>query len=276
MSADPPDFGHHVEAFRSHGYAHLRGALGSDELAALKEEVIDGLRRNYPWPPKPPAKASGYDGYYLPLMGATSPVSRSLLNDPRLLHLAERLLERRVLPKPAKGILYQDASAWHRDSADPNLDAVKMVIYFEPLEADSGALRVIPGSHRPDASEALARRRAEQPVGMPLDEEREDREWPGLVLSTEPGDILVFDVHLWHASLHGRGRLQWSVSYVAEPLTAAEQDSARSYIASFLTAGHAYDTVAFPYYDPAWLRPDRPGFADDMDRLGLFGHGGAS
>ena len=40
---------------------------------------------------------------------------------------------------------------------------------------------------------------------------------PGHVIESRPGDAIVFHAHLWHASLNGRDRRQWSVEYFAWP-----------------------------------------------------------
>ncbi len=43
------------------------------------------------------------------------------------------------------------------------------------------------------------------------------------VLETEPGDVIVFDEHVWHASMGGRNRRQWSATFVLDPATPAEE-----------------------------------------------------
>lgn len=259
-----------IQFFRTHGFLHLRGFLGERETAQLRADVMDGLGSNYPLPTEPLAEATGYDGYYVPLMGPRSATSRALTSGPRLLQLATNLLDSSVLPKPAKGIMYRDASPWHSDSGNPELRAVKMVVYFKPLRADTGALRVLPGSHHPGHSDRLDAYREEHPVARPLDEAAEAADWPGVVLETEPGDLVVFDVHLWHASLFGRDRTQWSVSYAALPRSAPEEAAVHHYVSSFLSADHRYDRREFPYYDPKWRGDDRPGFAQAMAELGLL------
>ncbi|OCC10561.1 phytanoyl-CoA dioxygenase family protein [Streptomyces sp. PTY087I2] len=256
--------------FRTYGYLRLPGLLSAETVDRLREEVVGNLSRAYRMPDAPASEATGYDGFYLPLMGAASPVSRALTSDPVLLGLAERLLESPVVPKPPKGVRYRDTSPWHRDSGDPHLEAVKLVCYLEPLTGADGALRVLPGSHRPEFSAAADRYRKTVAAASPVDEEREARVWPGVVLDTVPGDVLVFDVHLWHASLFGRDRDQWSLSYAARPRTPEATAAVHAYIASFLGAGHTYDREEFPYYDPDWLSPGRPTFATAMSEIGLF------
>ncbi|KAA2264186.1 phytanoyl-CoA dioxygenase family protein [Solihabitans fulvus] len=259
-----------LDFFREFGFLKLPGFLDADTVTALEAEVRSGLGRSYQLPTDKPSVVTGYEGYYLPLMAEGNPVSRALTSGDRLLSLGRQLLGAPVMPKPAKGILYSDASGWHRDAAGPDLSAVKVAAYLSPVTAESGALRFVPGSHEQGFSDRLARFRDAHPEGSPLDEDAEAALWPGVPVPTEPGDIVVFDVHIWHAALFGSLRAQWSVSYVAVPETEAQRAAARDYIDLFLRVGHRYDRSAFPYYDPDWLVEDRPDFAHAMADLGLF------
>ncbi|WNV87673.1 phytanoyl-CoA dioxygenase family protein [Umezawaea sp. Da 62-37] len=257
-----------AEFFSTYGFVVLRNLLGREEVRELRAEVLDALSANYELPTEQVAQATGTSGFYLPMTGPRTPVSRALLADPRIMDAARSFLGRDVVPKPAKGILYRDASSWHADSYVRELEAVKVVAYLDPLGADTGALRVLPGSHHEDVSDALREHRANNPPGSPvLDEELESALWPGLALDSTPGDVIVFDVNLWHASLSGRDRLQWSASYAAVPRDERETAAVRDYIVSFLGAGHVYDTERYPYFDPDWSRPGAPPYAEALNRI---------
>ena len=221
-------------------------------------------------PESPLAFPTGVDGFFLPMVGKKTPVSRMLVADPRLVGIAQALLDRPVAPKPAKGVLYRDASFWHRDNGDPDLRALKVVTYLDPLTEPSGALQVLPGSHRIAMSDELTKYRKCWPWDTtPTAEDEEEQRWPGLTLRSEPGDVIIFDVRLWHASLFGRDRLQWSVSYVGHPYTAAERKVARTYILSYLSDGHEYDVEEYPYFDPAWETAVDGPFVTTMRALGM-------
>jgi hypothetical protein len=260
----------HAAFFAANGFVLLPALLDPDEAARLREEVAHNIQRAYDIPAPSDGPATGYDGLYLPLAGPQSPLSRALTSDPVMTRLAGTLLGRPPVPKPAKGMIYGDASAWHRDSDDADLHAVKIACYLEPLSGETGALRVLPGSHHPAYSNALSEYRAQWPSGTPLDEDDEQRRWPGVVLATKPGDAVIFDVHLWHASLFGRHRSQWTVSFAATPESQAEAEAVRRYIALFLSVRHVYDHDTYPYYDPDWLGPGAPTFAATMKAIGLF------
>lgn len=75
---------------------------------------------------------------------------------------------------------------------------IKIAIYLDKLDGASGALRVIPGSHRlddeygNDLAEVIA-----QMSGAQV---------PAVVVDSTPGDIAVFDHNLYHAAFNGGTR----------------------------------------------------------------------
>lgn len=262
-----------IAFYQTFGYVTLRAWL-DDKVGVLFDEVRGALASAYARVgAEADAIPSGVGGEYVPMVDDRSPVSRSLVVEPYFLELAESLLGTPPIPKPPKGMCYHDASPWHADSYDPNLHAIKIAAYFTPLDSLSGALRVLPGSHCGAFYETLRAYRERAPWGDPSSEDREGEEmegWPGVAVETDPGDIIVFDVHLWHASVLGRNRFQWTVSYAAEPANENEAESVRTYISSFLQAGHPYDITRFPYYDPQWFDGAQPPpFLDQLERLGL-------
>jgi hypothetical protein len=86
---------------------------------------------------------------------ARTPHSLALVEDPRFLATARRLVGAAVVPFYAEGILYFGEAGFH-DDAGPGVTAVKCVAYLEPLTAATGALRLLPGSHHPELSAIVA------------------------------------------------------------------------------------------------------------------------
>jgi hypothetical protein len=133
-------------------------------------------------------------GRYAPMMTARTQFSLSLLD--RFEPQAALLLGGPVLPVRAKGVRYVASTPWHTDSRH-GVASVGFAAYLEPLDAESGALRVLPGSHRPDFGEAaltyVVSLGASATVSM----------LPGYAIGTEPGDVIAFDEH--HASWQRRG-----------------------------------------------------------------------
>lgn len=263
--------------FRTYGFLVVAGLLTPELTASLAGEVRQALDENYDLSlPAVEGRVTGEESVFLPMMGPRTPISRALVADPCIVDVAESLLGTDVVPKPAKGNFYRDASFWHCDVDDMNLRAIKMVTYFDALEGPSGALQVMPGSQVPEVSARLTTLRTAWPWTTSTDAEAvEARMWPGQPIGTRPGDMIIFDAHLWHASLGGRDRTQWSVSYVANPVNEAERDAARSYILSFFAAGHRYNADDYPYFDPDWARDASEPFATGLQAIDFANSAGA-
>ena len=84
------------------------------------------------------------------------------------------------------------------------LIATKTAFYLDPLTRNTGALRLIPGSHHPDhfvRKEKLDVNNSLELFGVP------PSELPGsIAVETNPGDIAIFNHDLYHASFGGTAR----------------------------------------------------------------------
>lgn len=192
------------------------------------------------------------------MMTAQTPVSLWLLD--RAETVAADLFGGPVLPTRAKGVRYFGDTPWHTDSDLP-LTSVGVLAYLEPVGADSGALRVLPGSHHPqfgDAVRALV-------AGLTASA------LPGHVVATEPGDMILLDEHLFHASFGGGTRRQWRVDYVKAPVSAEEENRTKSYFASIYPPDWdgGYDVDRYPSYGPDWRNSSRAAVAK-LEALGVY------
>src|SRR5207253_3073850 len=68
---------------------------------------------------------------------------------------AAALFEAPAVALRAKGVRYHGSTSWHSDSSDAEVASIGFAAYLEPLDGGSGALRVVPGSHRPDYGAAV-------------------------------------------------------------------------------------------------------------------------
>ncbi len=138
-----------------------------------------------------------------------SAVLSSLLDDPRIHGLASSLLGDDFNYMPSDGNYYSGDTNWHSDTdwrpagLDGDILHIKLAFYLDPLTRDTGALRVIPGSHRKgDAfAESLQGNlgRSLETCGVHA------RDVPAVALETVPGDVLVFNHNLKHAAFGGGG-----------------------------------------------------------------------
>lgn len=264
----------HIEHYKTFGYVVLRRQLDEEKLKALSQEVdrafLDAFGRRFRERPR----AGGIEGHYLPVMSVTrTPVSLELVESLQM--VAQWLLGATVLPTPALAILFFGEAPWHDDTGFA-VSAVKFAAYLEPLAAGNGALRVLPGSHL-DAYRELAKR-FERRVMPQRDEELADtvERLPGHVLATQPGDVIAFDLRLYHASIHGRDRHQWTVTYYRNPETPEETEQVKAALADEVAADYGswneYDPECYPFYDPDWVATaERDWRARSIDRLRELG-----
>ncbi|HZM30523.1 MAG TPA: phytanoyl-CoA dioxygenase family protein [Acidimicrobiales bacterium] len=233
-----------IDHYRTFGYLVLRGFFDPDLVAALGGEVraallaVHGEDRLGRPPP-----GGGMAVHEACLLGPWAPRTVDLVDGRALVGLAERLVGGAVLPSPAdtQGKLYLDHAPWHNDTGIL-VRAVKLVAYLEPLDRATGALRVLPASHRlPDAAFAHL---------YSLDVDVPDV--PAQVLATEPGDVIAFDPLLWHATWGGGERLQWSTLYVRDAVTPRGRDGLVEWFAD-----GASDVATLPEgfrpFDPRWV-----------------------
>jgi len=265
--------------FTTFGFAVLRGFL-TDRAAALRAEVDAAIRDAY---------AATYDervidgisGHYLPMAARLTPVSASLVcDDPRFIDAAERLLDGPVIPECPEGVMYFAGAGWHTDDGI-GVRGVKFAAYFGELTADTGALRLVPGSHHPEQHARLAAYRDRQlPVRTAAEAAAYQASIPGYVAATSPGDVIAFDLHTWHASVGGRDRLAWTAVYQRCPQTAAERGrTLRSVHDSFEQAFRGFDRGRYPIWRD-WLggaagHPRRAPVIERMRQAGVLDLPGA-
>jgi len=194
------------------------------------------------------------------MMTAETPVSLTLLD--RAGALAESLLGGPVLPTRAKGTRYFGNTPWHTDSELP-VTSIGFIAYCESLDAENGALRVIPGSHHREYGDAIRE--------LGVSAETAIVGIPSHVAETQPGDLILIDEHLFHASSGGAARRQWRVDYLRVPVDADEERDTKAYFANIYPAewDGGYDVERYPSYGPDWRNSGRPSAAQ-LERLGVY------
>jgi hypothetical protein len=195
-----------IEQFRTFGFVVLHGALDGEMLGALSQEVDASIAAAGPRD----TEGGGITGHYVAAGG--KPVSAELIR--RYHTAAEELLEREVFPVAPHEVLFFAEAWWHVDLGS-DVPAVKVAAYLEALDGRNGALRVLPCTHRIPRGELTYLHRVNP------------HQVPGHVIESNPGDVIVFHVHLWHAALNGRDRRQWSVEYFAFPQDERERNELR-------------------------------------------------
>lgn len=127
----------------------------------------------------------------------------ALIDDPRIDGIFSSLLGEDYSYRGSDANLFDCTTCWHSDTYGALLKYrnVKMIFYLDPLQADTGCFRVIPGSHLfGDAfanglQACLAKADSfNQDLGLA------DDEVPCQVVPTRPGDLVLFDFRVKHAT----------------------------------------------------------------------------
>jgi ectoine hydroxylase-related dioxygenase (phytanoyl-CoA dioxygenase family) len=125
------------------------------------------------------------------------------MDDPRILEIANKLLGKDFNYMGSDGNYYVGDTGWHSDGghAAGAPQHLKIAFYLDPLTRDSGALRVIPGSHRNGEGYATDLqghiRQSSEHWGI------EGHDVPAIALETQPGDIVCFNHNTKHAAFGG-------------------------------------------------------------------------
>jgi hypothetical protein len=255
-----------IAHFATFGFVILRQAFDPEPLA---RELDAALAIGFPRRTAPlTSEGVGIRFHYLPMMCERTPISLDLVD--RFATVAEAIIERPVLPVRAKGTRYLGNAGWHRDT-EHDITSVGFACYLEPLTAESGALRLVPGSHRPPFAHAVTRF-LDGYAALPGPTAGVSAlQMPGVVAETVPGDVIIFDEHLYHASRGGAVRRQWRVDYIAAPADDEERAASAGYLASLFSPewDGGYDVNQFPTYGEYWRR-SRPQWHAALDALGAY------
>ncbi len=136
----------------------------------------------------------------------------ALIDDPRIDDVCASVLGDDYNYGGSDGNFYVGDTLWHSDGyRDSKYLSFKMAFYLDPVTADTGCLRVIPGSHKYGDT-----------FGNMLEEVRKAREtsdnaprelWgvdgsevPAIPLEAVPGDLVMFNHNIKHSSWGGGDR----------------------------------------------------------------------
>jgi len=165
------------------------------------------------------------------------PVLRALTEDRRITETIDNVLGLDGFYASSDGHLYHGDTVWHADVGwgpnipegrnDPNLVntlsphytiGLKAAMYLDPIVKETGALRIVPGSHINPLHEELA------PLSSVLADYPEvacdprfagfgtdPKDMPCHVVDSQPGDVLIFHSLVWHASFGGTLRRMFSM-----------------------------------------------------------------
>jgi hypothetical protein len=173
----------------------------------------------------------------LPFIDQTEHLA-SLLDDPRIDGIFSSLLGEDYNYLGSDGNFYVGSTQWHSDTdwsgksrGKPPRLFYKLALYLDPVSAASGALRVVPGSHRygDGFAEALqnALRDPQASLGLSGDQV------PAIALDSSPGDVVIFNQATKHSSWGGNNRRRMFTINCTAQYSEADMPLLRNEVAGF-------------------------------------------
>jgi len=217
--------------FEQFGYLHFPGLL-SDSIGWIIDE-FESVWANCQTVKHTGEKRSGFPGTFI----AQTPKLCSMMDDPRIDGLCESLMGSDYQFAGGDGNFYSGDTGWHSDvfqkcgfSFYKDCLHIKIAFYLDPLTRDTGALRVIPGSHISGDRYTDTMQEYLNNSGIA------GKDVPALALETNPGDVVVFNHNLKHASFGGNKRRRMFVmnmqAYPHTPGAHAEVNAKWTFYAS--------------------------------------------
>lgn len=205
--------------FETYGFLKISGLLKSElpEILAEFEAVFPQLG----------LKHDGIKRTMIVQFVDQRPGLCALLDHPELLAAIGNLISEDFNYMGSDGNYYTGETTWHRDTTYPSNSYIKLALYLDSVTKDAGCLRVVPRSHtdlglQTWSDETL--RDSENLWGM------HQRDLPAQPLESEPGDVLLFNHRLLHASFGGgKARRMFTMNLGRHAETPTEIDDLITY-----------------------------------------------
>jgi len=235
-----------IDFFHSFGYVVAHPDSLASTLDRLDAECRQALSLAYPDQPIGPLQ--------LPAMSIKTPTSVALVHEDALLRSVETLVGSGAILKPPKITRFSGATNWHRDCYMP-LRGVKVAIYLFKNIEEVLTFNVIPASHTGPVRNYVDRlfgKERTKPGGLRNPNRELPPSVPTSVLELRRGNVLLFDLGLWHANLSPRERLQWGATFLVAPQDQRTVADTVSHLGEFFEYSKPYPRTQFPYLPPEW------------------------
>ena len=217
----------HFEAF---GFLLLRQLYSPEEMAALSSEVAEVLERQ-----QGTKKDSSFQSLSPFIEHGTALLDLPV--DDRIYQPMEQLLGSGFVWGGSEGVSgsFNETNdhQWHSDRGgqiDLAYRRIKIMIYLQSMRKETGALRVIPGSHHAPFHRML----------LPLQEQKRGTspgaygvggcDLPCTTLEVDPGDVVVFDHYLFHAVFGKQDRRRYvALKFAAKPESEVHYEALRAH-----------------------------------------------
>ena len=206
-----------IAHFETFGFLVLRQLFTADEMSIMRREAGEIFEEDRG--STPVAETESIVQFF-----ERKPYLSGLVDDNRVYNIGLDLLGPDFILQATSGTRLVGDTRWHADlTFDNPLRSANVAFYTERLTRETGSLRVIPGSHRAGSPDLLAPLRSSDgdpdsvPFGVP------PSELPCYSYESDPGDVIVFQAQLLHASFGSQvARHMHVIAFLGDPRTAEE------------------------------------------------------
>lgn len=203
-----------------------------------------------------------------------TPYMASLMEDAEFLGIARQLLGEDVVGSfSASNSFSGDRTDWHPDASQPHWRGLKFGIYLQPTDENTGALRLVPGSHKEPLHSDFRRIPLKESVGRPDQPGLGVEEVPAYIGRVEPGDVVVFHNYTWHASYGGgEDRRLVTMAYFGAPTTPEEEAAVSKQVEAEVNIRRSFPLLR---RHPQWIANEegsavRQGWIDVLHKYGFI------
>ena len=150
-----------------------------------------------------------------------------LLDHPKIRAIGTALLGADFNYLGSDGNYYVGDTGWHNDGFHEDGCYIKLAFYLDPVTKNTGALRVIPGSHQVENKEWRALRSIESKELWGIDQS----DVPSIALESNPGDLVLFNHNIMHGAFGGSTeRRMFTLNLCRKAKTPEEIEDLENYI----------------------------------------------
>ena len=228
--------------FNTFGYLFIKDMFTPAE--------VDRLIKAFEWTIQNWGGGSTHDGSKRTMMAGPiehAPDLCALMDHPSILGLIGGVIGTDFNYCGGDGNYYSGDTGWHPDGNWGQLWSIKVAFYLDSVKHDSGCLRVIPGSHHPDhfvRQQQVDVNNSQSSFGFSASE------FPGsMALETEPGDVVIFNHDLYHASFGGgKRRRMFTMNCTRRAKNPADMQVLHEYLSSHSPGASNLDASAGMFF----------------------------
>ncbi len=219
-----------VNHFETFGFLLLRQLYSPEQMAEFVREVDEVLAANTSRTQAPSFQALS------PFIEHTTGLV-DLPEDDRIYQPMKQLLGSGFVWGGSEGVSgsFNETNdhQWHSDRGgqiDLHYRRIKIMIYLHSMRKDTGALRVMPGSHHASFHRPLLPLQEQKQGTSPGAYGVEGHDLPCTTLEVDPGDVVVFDHYLFHAVYGKQERRRYiALKFAAKPETEVHYEALRAH-----------------------------------------------